>query len=276
MDFIEYHRIYQQSHAVQILCSFHSRIKDTGQLVSFFNVLLLLTFTLLLSPQPWMALINALVLFLYALVLRLYRWTASDLQRLDAVSRSPIQAALAEGLDGSTTIKAYRKNDFFANMFRGFINDNSSAMLNYVASRRWLAVRLEVLGAFVTLAAGLFITLMYTQLGLTAGLAGLLLMWSNSFTVTLGFLITAFSEAEAAITSIERMHSLEMLPQEKSMVTAEEFKVDRQWPRLGKLEFKDVCLRYRPGLPLSLDGLSFTLQHGSRCAIVGKLYAHKM
>jgi len=69
MDFIEYHRIYQQSHAVQILCSFHSRIKDTGQLVSFFNVLLLLTFTLLLSPQPWMALINALVLFLYALVL---------------------------------------------------------------------------------------------------------------------------------------------------------------------------------------------------------------
>lgn len=48
------------------------------------------------SPQPWMALINALVLFLYALVLRLYRWTASDLQRLDAVSRSPIQAALAE------------------------------------------------------------------------------------------------------------------------------------------------------------------------------------
>ena len=44
------------------------------------------------------------------------RWTASDLQRLDAVSRSPIQAALAEGLEGSTTIKAYRKNNFFANM----------------------------------------------------------------------------------------------------------------------------------------------------------------
>ena len=141
-----------------VLVFFIVRIPDNGILFSSYP----LYSPLLLSPQPWMALINALVLFLYTLVLSLYRWTASDLQRLDAVSRSPIQAALAEGLDGSTTIKAYRKNDFFANMFRGFINDNSSAMLNYVASRRWLAVRLEVLGAFVTLAAGLFITLIYS------------------------------------------------------------------------------------------------------------------
>ena len=207
--------------------------------------------------------------------MRRYRWTAADLQRLDAVSRSPIQAALAENLDGSNTIRAYKKNNHFADMFRGYINDNSSSMLNYVASRRWLSIRLETLGAFVTLAAGLFITIFHSQLGLSAGLAGLLLMWSNSFTVTLSFLITAFSEAEAAITSIERMHSMEMLPQEKSMTTSEENQVDDMWPRQGVLEFKDVSLRYRPGLPLSLDGLSFTLQHGSRCAVVGRTGAGK-
>ena len=222
-----------------------------------------------------MLIVNAIVLFLYCLVLRRYRWTAADLQRLDAVSRSPIQAALAENLDGSNTIRAYKKNNHFADMFRGYINDNSSSMLNYVASRRWLSIRLETLGAFVTLAAGLFITIFHSQLGLSAGLAGLLLMWSNSFTVTLSFLITAFSEAEAAITSIERMHSMEMLPQEKSMTTSEENQVDDMWPRQGVLEFKDVSLRYRPGLPLSLDGLSFTLQHGSRCAVVGRTGAGK-
>lgn len=224
---------------------------------------------------PYMAIINGLVLIMYFLVLRLYRWTATDLERLNAVTRSPIQAALAEGLDGSNTIRAYQKNDYFADVFRGYVNDNSAAMLNHVVSKRWLAVRLESLGAFVTLAAGLFITLLQSQLGLSAGLSGLLLMWSNSFTVTLGFLITAFSEAEAAITSIERMHSMEMLPQEKSMVTPAEYKVDDAWPLKGLLEFEDVSLRYRPGLPLSLDGLTFTLQHGSRCAIVGRTGAGK-
>ena len=94
-------------------------------------------------------------------------------------------------------------------------------------------------------------------------------------TVTLSFLINAFSETEAAITSIERMHSMEMLTQEKSMVTSENNKVDGSWPRKGTLEFDNVALRYRPGLPLSLDGLSFKVQHGERCAVVGRTGAGK-
>ena len=59
------------------------------------------------------------------------------------------------------------------------------------------------------------------------------------------------------------------------MTTSEENQVDDMWPRQGVLEFKNVSLRYRPGLPLSLDGLSFTLQHGSRCAVVGRTGAGK-
>jgi len=148
-------------------------------------------------------------------------------------------------------------------------------MLNFASSRRWLAVRLETLGAFVTLAACLFISTLNDQLGLTPGLAGFLIVWATSMTVTLGFLINSFSEAEAAITSIERMHSMEMLPQEKKMVTSEENKVDESWPRKGVLEFDNVALRYRPGLPLSLDGLSFKVQHGQRCAVVGRTGAGK-
>jgi ATP-binding cassette subfamily C (CFTR/MRP) protein 1 len=217
-----------------------------------------------------MAAINAVVLALYVLVLRHYRWSASDLQRLDAVSRSPIQASLAEGLDGSFTIRAFGKIGHFAKEFQMYIDNNSSAMLNFVASRRWLAVRLEFLGSFVTLGASLAITVFNDQLGLTPGLSGLLIVWASSMTVTLGFLINAFSEVEAAITSIERMHSMEMLPQEASMLTSKEHEVGADWPKKGALIFENVYLRYRPGLELSLEGLSFTLEHGQRCALVGR------
>mmetsp|Transcript_13817 Transcript_13817/g.24995 ORF Transcript_13817/g.24995 Transcript_13817/m.24995 type:complete len:441 (+) Transcript_13817:2679-4001(+) len=229
----------------------------------------------MISLVPYMAVINLFILLIYVIVLRHYRWSAADLQRLDAVSRSPIQASLAEGLDGSTTIRAFRKNDYFLNLFQKNINDNSSAMLNFVSSRRWLAVRLETLGAFVTLAACLFVSTLNEQLGLSPGLSGLLIIWATTMTVTLGFLINAFSETEAAITSIERMHSMEMLPQEKSMVTSENNKVDGSWPQKGTLEFDNVALRYRPDLPKSLDGLSFKVQHGDRCAVVGRTGAGK-
>jgi ABC-type multidrug transport system fused ATPase/permease subunit len=184
---------------------------------------------------PFMVFVNAVVLVAYVLVLRHYRWSAADLQRLDAVSRSPIQASLAEGLDGSFTIRAFGKIEHFAEEFQSFIDDNSSAMMHFVASRRWLAVRLETLGAFVTLGASLAITLYNEQLGLTPGLCGLLVIWASSMTVTLSFLINAFSEVEAAITSIERMHSMELLPQEASMVTSRERGVGDSWPQKGVL-----------------------------------------
>lgn len=98
---------------------------------------------------------------------------------------------------------------------------------------------------------------------------------ATAMTTILGFLIQAFGEAEAAITSIERMHSLEMLSQERSMITSEENKVDKSWPKKGALIFDNVSLRYRPGLPKSLDGLSFTVNHGERCAVVGRTGARK-
>ena len=93
------------------------------------------------------------------------------------MSRSPLQAALAEGLDGSSAIRAYGRTDFFVGVFQKLIDDNSSAMLNFVASRRWLAVRLESMGAFVTLSALFCITMF--NIGLTAGLSGLLLVWAS-------------------------------------------------------------------------------------------------
>ena len=140
----------------------------------------------MIAVVPYMAVINSFVLFLYVLILRHYRWSAADLQRLDAVSRSPIQASMAEALDGSTTIRAFHKNNYFLGIFQGYIDNNAGAMLNFVASRRWIAVRLETLGAFVTLAACLFIATFQKQLGLSPGLSGLLIIWASSMTVTLG------------------------------------------------------------------------------------------
>ena len=71
------------------------------------------------------------------------------------------------------------------------------------------------------------------------------------------------------------MHSMELLPQERSMITSKENQVDKMWPQRGDLVFDNVSLRYREGLPLSLDNLSFTITHRQRCAVVGRSGAGK-
>ena len=47
------------------------------------------------------------------------------------------------------------------------------------------------------------------------------------------------------------------------------------WPWRGALAFKDVRLRYRPGLEPALRGLTFSVAAGTRCGVVGRTGAGK-
>lgn len=47
------------------------------------------------------------------------------------------------------------------------------------------------------------------------------------------------------------------------------------WPWFGKIVFDDVCLRYRPELPIVLNKCSFTIQPGQHCGFVAPTGAGK-
>jgi ATP-binding cassette subfamily C (CFTR/MRP) protein 4 len=42
------------------------------------------------------------------------------------------------------------------------------------------------------------------------------------------------------------------------------------WPDMGEINVQDLSVRYRPSLPLSLSGVSFKIEGGSRVGIVGR------
>jgi len=129
---------------------------------------------------------------------------------------------------------------------------------------------MEVLGSLVVLITTVLVVCLNEQLQTTAGLAGLLIVWSSNFTITLNFLVQTFSETEAAITAIERVDAMAELPTERPLETAKEFEPPKEWPAQGLLEFRDVSLRYREGLPLALNNLSFKIPAGKTCGIVGR------
>lgn len=150
------------------------------------------------------------------------------------------------------------------------VDINSASLLNFVSAQRWLGVRIEVLGSFVVLTSTTLVISLNDTLGLDAGIVGLLILWSANFTITLGFLVDTFAEAEAAITAIERVDAMARLPQEKAMETSEACALAPTWPQHGFLEFENVCLRYRDGLPLALNNLSFQIPPGKTCGVVGR------
>jgi ABC-type multidrug transport system fused ATPase/permease subunit len=222
------------------------------------------------SILPWSAVVLFPVSVLYWLLMLHYRMSGPDLQRIDALTRSPLQSMVSECLEGSISIRVFRQDYNFMRRFHGIADTNSSALLNFVSAQRWLGVRMEILGSAVVLVSSVLLVCLNDTLNLEAGLAGMLIMWSSNFTITLNFLVDTFSETEAAITAIERVDAMANLPSEKPFETAKEFEPPQEWPKEGVLEFDHVLLRYRENLPLALNDLSFKIPAGKTCGVVGR------
>jgi len=69
--------------------------------------------------------------------------------------------------------------------------------------------------------------------------------------------------------SVERMLEYSDLPPEE-LKSAPAEPVDKSWPKRGEIELKNFSARYRPGLPLVLKNINFTIHHGEKIGIVGR------
>eukprot|EP01038_Epipyxis_sp_PR26KG_P012636 gene12636-16943_t len=219
---------------------------------------------------------------LYYLAQRYYIKTSRELTRLESTSRSPIYALFSETLDGMSTIRAYGVEA--ARMARNnYLLDcnQASYFLNFSANC-WLAVRLEFVGTcIITLAALFAVVARDDTIGSVAdldrqafaGLAGLSISLALSVTQSLNWSVRMASDLESQMVSVERIQSYALMPQEKSHYLTTDPK--SPWPENGSIEFRNVNLRYREGLPLVLQGMSIKIDGRKKVGICGRTGAGK-
>lgn len=80
---------------------------------------------------------------------------------------------------------------------------------------RWLGIRLELIGATVITVTSFSAWLLRDSL--SGSIAGLAVIWSFNFTITLGFLVLATTEVEAKAVSVERIKAYSNLPSERPL-----------------------------------------------------------
>ena len=118
-------------------------------------------------------------------LLSYYLSTSRELKRLDAVSRSPIFAWFSESLNGLSTIRAFNQQSVFIATNERRVDRNQICYLPSISVNRWLAVRLEFVGAtIIFLAASLSIAALVTT-GVDAGLVGFVLSYALNTTSSL-------------------------------------------------------------------------------------------
>ncbi|NWY02623.1 MRP7 protein, partial [Nothoprocta ornata] len=238
------------------------------------GVLVMITYGL-----PWVALVLLPLAALYFCVQRYYRRTSRELKRLYSLTLSPIYTHFSETLSGLSSIRAMRATRRFEMENQLRLEQNQRCLFASNAAMQWLDIRLQMIGvAVVTAIAGIAIIQHQKQLA-NPGLVGLALSYALSVTNLLSGLISSFTMTETMMVSVERteeyttdipIESQDKLVQWVTVSCAGPCQVAADWPSQGHVEFQEVVLAYRAGLPNALDGVSFALRPGEKVGIVGR------
>ncbi|KAH9856552.1 ABC protein [Lenzites betulinus] len=210
----------------------------------------------------------------YSYFASFYRASARELKRIDAMLRSLLYAHFAESLSGLPTIRSYGEVNRFLRDNEYYIDLEDRAAFLTVTNQRWLAIRLDFLGGMMTFIVALLAVT--NASGINPAQIGLVLTYTTSLTQLCGLVTRQSAEVENYMSSVERILEYsrdDKIPQEAPHEVAE--KPAPEWPSKGAVEFKDVLMRYREGLPLVLKGLSMQVHGGEKIGVVGRTGAGK-
>lgn len=226
------------------------------------------------STPPFVALIFPLGA-MYYWIQRYYLRTSRELKRLDSVTRSPIYAHFQESLGGISTIRAYRQQDRFQLENEWRVDANLRAYFPSISANRWLAVRLEFIGAVVILAAaGFSVVSVASGAPLTEGMVGLAMSYALQITTSLNWIVRQTVEVETNIVSVERVLEYARLPSEAPEIIHRS-RPPVSWPSRGEVQFNNYSARYREGLDLVLKNINLDIKSHEKIGVVGRTGAGK-
>jgi len=198
-----------------------------------------------------------------------FRKSSTELQRAASVAASPIFSDFSQMLSGTSTIRAFGKqNKFFDHCQLSF--DKFNALFSAIQhSNFWLGLRLDVLGGSVgaIIAA---VALGTKESGfLPAGWVGLALSYSIEVTGYLKHGVRMIAQVEAEMNSVERvLYYSNSIETEAALETKNDPK-PTEWPTEGEIQFQNMSMRYRDG-PLVLKDISVSFKGGEKIGVVGR------
>lgn len=241
-----------------------------GIVVQFMGCIsnIITTLVIVCVATKWFTVALLPIIFIYVMIQRFYIPACRELQRIESVTRSPIYSGLGEAVNGVETIRTFRVGSHFTAMAYKAMEKNADAFVTQRLAALWLAIRLRLIGAVIVSCA----TFLVIQGNVSAGLAGLTLVYALDVTKYMEHGTNMASELETKMNAVERVVQYLDKELESSHVTEPSVALGLpvDWPKKGKLEIDNLSMRYRPELPLVLKNLTFAVNAGDKVGICGR------
>ena len=230
------------------------------------------TLSLIIYVSPEFLLFAIFVSIVFYVIGYFYLALSRELKRYESITKSPIHQHFSESLNGVITIRAYGVESRFMKQNIQAIDENNRPFFYLWVSNRWISFRVDLVSSLVTFVAGVFIVLSVGKID--AGLAGLSLTYALTFSESVIWVVRLYSSMEMSMNSVERLQEYLAIEQE-APYEIEETEPAVSWPESGRINVKDLSLRYAPELPRVIKNVSFDVEPNQKVGIVGRTGAGK-
>ncbi|GFS16310.1 multidrug resistance-associated protein 4 [Elysia marginata] len=223
--------------------------------------------------NPWVLIPVVPLMILFIIVRRYYVQTSRSLKRLEGTTRSPVFSHLSTTLQGLHTIRAMHMEQQLTAEFDAHQDLHTEAWFLFLATSRWLAIRLDFLTAIFI--ASVVYCCMLSSDTMDPGFVGLSVVYTMALLGLSQITVRQSVELENQMISVERVLQYTRLPIEADLESKPGQKPPDTWPSSGSLQAKGVSLRYSPSAPFVLKDINFDIHGGEKIGIVGRTGAGK-
>ncbi|KAH9804124.1 ABC transporter C family member 3 [Citrus sinensis] len=197
-----------------------------------------------------------------------YISSARELSRLVGVCKAPLIQHFAETVSGSTTIRSFDQESRFIDTNMELMDGYSRPTFHVAAAMEWLGFRLDMLSN-ITFAFSLVFLISIPKGFIDPAIAGLAVTYGLTLNNLQAMLIWLACQMENKIISVERIFQYTCIPSEPPL-EIEESRPNHSWPSHGKIDLRDLQVRYAPHMPFVLRGISCTFPGEKKTGIVGR------
>ncbi|KAI8341301.1 ABC transporter type 1, transmembrane domain-containing protein [Chlamydoabsidia padenii] len=206
----------------------------------------------------------AIAVFFYCFYGSTYIGASHRLKKLETDTRPLVYSVYTDSLAGLVTIRAYGKQQQMMKKMYQLLDDTMRPFYLLWTTNRWLFIRVEFIGASLSLFLG--VLLVYKMDQLDAGLAGIVLTLASSLLEYVYWIMRQSSVAGMHFDAVQHINEYMEMPQEPPGVL-DGSRPPAAWPTSAAIQVRDLMIGTSD--ECILKHVSFTVLPGEKMALVG-------
>jgi ABC-type multidrug transport system fused ATPase/permease subunit len=212
---------------------------------------------------PYFAIPGFLIFALLFCVQKVYSKKMALIRNEFQAAQDSVHRTLFDCLEGVQIIRTARSEQWAVGLLGETLTNNGIATIAVEKANIWLSHRADSLAV----ALCFFMVLFVNQFEVSETAKGLIIGNSLPILVLFTWSMKLLGNAQFLLNSVSRVQSYvdTVIPETKDGDA-----LSVEFPKSGGIEFRNVSLRYGPGLPCALDNVSFKLPHAAKVGVVGR------